>query len=150
MVWLFHLLTKEKQVISTIKQVILTGLPIYRQQPSTIDNNRQQTDNYRQQVFFKSPKIWDIFWCCVYGEGQVPDPTHSFGSAGLLHGAQCCRCRTCSSALLSFFPRAVPRWSGLSPWLWVKALAGPCRNKPTTVTKVGLRRMMIFGTGFYK
>ena len=30
------------------------GLPIYRQQPSTIDNNRQQTDNYQQQVFLSN------------------------------------------------------------------------------------------------
>ena len=31
----------------------------------------------------------------------------------------------------------------------VKALAGPCRTEPTIVTAVGLRRMTIFGTGFY-
>ena len=35
--------------------------------------------------------------------------------------------------------------SGLS----VKALAGPCRTEPTIVTEVGLRRITIFGTGFY-
>ena len=33
--------------------------------------------------------------------------------------------------------------------LSVKALAGPCRTEPTIVTEVGLRRMTIFGTGFY-
>ena len=33
--------------------------------------------------------------------------------------------------------------------LSVKALAGPCRIKPTIVTEVGLRRITIFGTGFY-
>ena len=31
----------------------------------------------------------------------------------------------------------------------VKALAGPCRTEPTIVTEVGLRRITIFGTGFY-
>ena len=34
-------------------------------------------------------------------------------------------------------------------WLSVKALAGPCRTEPTIVTEVGLRRITIFGTGFY-
>ena len=33
--------------------------------------------------------------------------------------------------------------------LSVKALAGPCRTEPTIVTEVGLRRITIFGTGFY-
>ena len=33
--------------------------------------------------------------------------------------------------------------------LSVKALAGPCRTEPTIVTEVGLRRMTVFGTGFY-
>ena len=33
--------------------------------------------------------------------------------------------------------------------LSVKALAGPCRSEPTIVTEVGLRRITIFGTGFY-
>ena len=33
--------------------------------------------------------------------------------------------------------------------LSVKALAGPCRTEPTIVTGVGLRRITIFGTGFY-
>ena len=31
----------------------------------------------------------------------------------------------------------------------VKALAGPCRTEPTIVTEDGLRRITIFGTGFY-
>ena len=33
--------------------------------------------------------------------------------------------------------------------LSVKALAGPCRTEPTIVTGVGIRRITIFGTGFY-
>ena len=33
--------------------------------------------------------------------------------------------------------------------LSVKALAGPCRTEPTIVTEVGIRRITIFGTGFY-
>ena len=33
--------------------------------------------------------------------------------------------------------------------LSVKAQAGPCRTEPTIVTEVGLRRMTVFGTGFY-
>ena len=30
-----------------------------------------------------------------------------------------------------------------------KTLAGPCRTEPTIVTEVGIRRITIFGTGFY-
>ena len=33
--------------------------------------------------------------------------------------------------------------------LSVKALTGPCRTEPTIVTEVGLRKIAIFGTGFY-
>ena len=39
--------------------------------------------------------------------------------------------------------------TGILIGLSVKALAGPCRTEPTIVTEVGLRRITIFGTGFY-
>ena len=33
--------------------------------------------------------------------------------------------------------------------LSVKALAGPCRTEPTIAPEVGIRRITVFGTGFY-
>ena len=33
--------------------------------------------------------------------------------------------------------------------LLVKALAGPCRTEPTIAPEVGIRRITVFGTGFY-
>ena len=39
--------------------------------------------------------------------------------------------------------------SGPAVRLSVKALAGPCRTEPTIVSEVGIRRITVFGTGFY-
>ena len=48
-----------------------------------------------------------------------------------------------------FVPRETNLWWFEVDRVSVKALAGPCRTEPTIVTEVGLRRMTVFGTGFY-